>query len=40
MFTLNATNPNDTIIDLSMYNLSMPINNMILNPILEILGVS
>lgn len=34
-FPLNA-NFTQTILDLSTYNMSMPINNMILNPILEI----
>ncbi len=37
-FTLNSTT--DTILDLSEYNMSMPINNMMLNPVLEIFGVT
>lgn len=38
-FSLQA-NYTETILDLSTYNMSTPINGLILNPILEIQGVS
>ena len=38
-FSLNS-NFTQSILDLSTYNMSMPINDMMLNPVLEVQGVS